>query len=104
MAGAGFGPPRRHPDTLITPLYLYLDPATLEGQQLVLHRVGVNDFADGVADHAAGRIMARSVSGSRVLWFWTLTGPYMPSHLQPSNGDADSLLQAKAAFGAKFDA
>ena len=38
---------------------LYIDPASLEGQQLTLHAVGADDYAVRVLDHAAGRIMAR---------------------------------------------
>lgn len=83
---------------------LYLDPSTLEGQQLVLHQAAEGDYVVRILGYAAGRIMVRSVSGSRMLWFWTLTGPYVPGHLQPSNGDAESLLEAKAAFRGKFDA
>jgi hypothetical protein len=47
--------------------------------------------------------MAKPVSGSRVMWFWTVTGPYVPGDLQPASGDAESLDKAKAAFRAKFD-
>jgi len=82
----------------------YLNPTTLIGQQLTLHTVGADDYAVRVLDHPAGRIMAKPVSGGQVVWFWTLTGPYLPEHLRPSQGDADTLLEAKAAFRAKFDA
>lgn len=81
----------------------YLDPATLEGQQLTLHRLADDDYAVRVLDHLAGRIMAKPVSGGRVIWFWTMTGPYLPADLQPSQGDAETLLEAKTAFRAKFD-
>lgn len=81
----------------------YLDPAALEGQPLTLHRLADDDYSVRVLDHVAGRIMAKPISGGRVVWFWTLTGPYLPADLQPSQGDAETLLEAKAAFRAKFD-
>ncbi len=36
-------------------------------------------------------------------WLWTITGPYIPPELQPSQGREDTLSKAKAAFRAKFD-
>lgn len=83
---------------------LYLDPATLEGQQLTLHRIGADDYAVQVADHGAGRIMAKPLAGGRVVWFWTITGPYLPENLRPAQGEAETLIEAKAAFREKFDA
>lgn len=82
----------------------YIDPATLDGQQLTLHAVGTDDYSVRILDHAADRIMVKSLSGGRVVWFWTLTGPYLPVDMQPSHGEAETLLEAKAAFRAKFDA
>jgi hypothetical protein len=52
---------------------LYLDPATLEGQQQTLHRLSDNEYAVRVRDHQAGRIMAKPISGGRQVWFWTVT-------------------------------
>jgi len=83
---------------------LYLDPATLEGQHLLLKETAVGDYSVSILDHRAGRIMLKPVSGGREVWFWTITGPYIPTDLQPSHGDADTLLEAKSAFRAKFDA
>lgn len=83
---------------------LYIEPATLEGQPLILKAMAPDDYGVNVLDRQAGRIMAKPLSGRRVVWFWTVTGPYIPSHLQPSHGEADSLEEAKAAFRAKFDA
>lgn len=82
---------------------LYLDPTTLEGQPLLLKTARNNDYTVRVLDHLAGRIMARPISGGRKIWFWTVTGPYLPLHLQPSSGEADTLEEAKAAFRAKFE-
>lgn len=83
---------------------LYLDPATLEGQQLTLHAIGADDYSVKVLDHVAGRIMVKPLAGGRVVWFWTITGPFIPADLLPSHGEAGTLLEAKAEFRAKFDA
>jgi hypothetical protein len=81
----------------------YVDPFAFEGQPLMLKKRAHDDYAVTVADRVAGRIMAQARSGGRKVWFWTVTGPYLPDHLRPSNGDADTLDEAKAAFRAKFD-
>ena len=47
-------------------------------------------IVDGVADSAHARA-------------WTLTGPYLNSAGSTSSGEADSLLEAKAAFRQAFD-
>lgn len=83
---------------------LYIDPASLEGQQLVLKPIGAADYSVRILDRRAGRIMLRQVAGNRVAWFWTVTGPYIPADMQPSHGEADTLREAKVAFRAKFDA
>lgn len=82
---------------------LYVDPATLDGQQLLLHRINTDDYSVRVLGLVVGRVMVRLGAGGRVVWFWTLTGPYLPVDLQPSSGEAETLLEAKAAFRAKFD-
>jgi hypothetical protein len=82
---------------------LYIDPNTLEGQQLVLHAIGSEEYSVQVADHIGGGIIAKPMSGGGVVWFWTITGPYLPIDMRPSHGEADTLLQAKAAFRAKYD-
>lgn len=81
----------------------YVDPAGFERQPLILKRHAEGDYAVIVRDMVAGRIMAQDRSGGRRIWFWTVTGPYLPDQLQPSNGEADSLDGARAAFRAKFD-
>src|SRR4051812_18503854 len=82
----------------------YVDPSTLEGQQLILHLIADEDFSVRVLGLLVGRIMIRLNAGNRVAWYWTVTGPYVPDHLRPAEGDAETLLAAKAAFRAKFDA
>lgn len=81
----------------------YVDPAAFEGLPLLLKKQAQDDYAVLVNDMVAGRIMAKPVAGGRVVWFWTVTGPYLPDHLRPSNGDADTLDEAKTVFRAKFD-
>ena len=82
---------------------MYVDPADLEGQQLTLKPVGAADYSVHIFEYTAGRIMLRPAPGNRVVWLWTITGPYMPAHLQPSHGEAETLKEAKIAFRAKFD-
>jgi hypothetical protein len=81
----------------------YVDPATLKDEPLILKRIGEGDYSVRAINRVAGRIMLKSVSGSRAVWLWTVTGPYIPSELQPSHGDADSLEDAMAAFRSKFN-
>jgi hypothetical protein len=83
---------------------LYMDPATLRDQQLVLTATAPGDYTVTTLDRSAGRIMLKRLSGGREVWFWTVTGPYIPSHPQPSHGEAETLADAKTAFRAKFDA
>lgn len=81
----------------------YVDPASFEGQPLILKRYAEGDYGVVVRDLVAGRIMHQPRSFGQKVWFWTVTGPYLPDQLQPSNGEADSLDDAKAAFRAKFN-
>lgn len=81
----------------------YVDPASFEGEPLFLKRQAEGDYAVIVRDMVAGRIMHQPRSFGQKVWFWTVTGPYLPEQLQPSNGEADSLDKAKATFRAKFD-
>jgi hypothetical protein len=48
-------------------------------------------------------ITAKRMAGGEVVWFWTITAPYVPVELQPSNGTVASLGEAKAACRVKFD-
>lgn len=79
------------------------DLQKLEGQQLELRAIGADDYSVRILDRTAGRIMAKPISGGRQVWYWTVTGPYLPGDLQPSHGEAETLLEAKAAFRARFD-
>src|SRR4051794_3419466 len=83
---------------------LYLDPTTLESEPLLLTALRDNDYSVRVMDHIAGRIITRQVSGASEVWLWTVTGPYLPLHLQPSSGESDGIDEAKRAFREKFDA
>lgn len=79
-----------------------IDPASLVSQPLRLRRTAEDDFAVLVADLIAGRIMRKAVAGGFEVWFWTLTGPYVPPQLRPVQGDAETLDEAKEAFKGKF--
>ena len=80
-----------------------VDPATLLEQPLMLRKIGDDDYAVAVAGLALGRIMKSSRGHGRVMWFWTLTGPYVPLSMYPTSGDVASLDQAKTAIKAAFD-
>jgi hypothetical protein len=62
----------------------------------------VDDYEVRIGGVTLGRIMLRNKSFGQSLWFWTLTGPYVPATLQPSHGEADSLEIAKVDFKSKF--
>lgn len=81
----------------------YVDPAAFEGQPLFLKRSATDDYAVVVKDMVAGRIILQPRSFGRAVWFWTVTGPYLPDQLRPGNGEAETLDGARAAFRAKFD-
>lgn len=79
-----------------------IDPARLVSQPLRLRRTAEDDYAVVVADLIAGRIMRKPIAGGVEVWFWTMTGPYVPPQLRPLSGDAETLDDAKDAFKAKF--
>jgi hypothetical protein len=81
----------------------YVDPASLKDVPLMLKQLADGDFSVRVAGRLAGRIMAKPLAGQHEVWFWTITGPYIPLDLQPSSGDAETIEEAKEAFRAKFD-
>lgn len=81
----------------------YLDPDTLEGQQLTLDAIGAEDYSVRVNENVVGGIVAKTNSGESVVWFWTITGPHLPIDMRPSHGETDTLVEAKTAFRAKYD-
>ena len=81
----------------------YVDPAIFEGQPLFLKRISEGNYAVIVRDMIAGRIICRARSFGQRVWFWSVTEPYLPDQLRPSNGEADSLDDARKAFREKFD-
>lgn len=84
-------------------MVIHLDPIAFDGARFSLKRIGDEDYevlADGLA---TGRIMRRDLAGGRAVWFWTLTGPYIPQTLATTSGDAASLDEAKAAIKSAFD-
>lgn len=82
-----------------------IDPRTLGQHPLILKPAdgGGRDFTVLCAGHLVGRIMRSDLTGGAESWLWTVTGPYLPEALRPSDGRAGSLEEAKAAFRAKFD-
>lgn len=80
-----------------------IDPASLLEHPLMLRTIGEGDFAIVVAGLPLGRIMRKPVSGGKEVWFWTLTGPYVPESLFPKDGDAPTLEGAKTAIKGAFE-
>ena len=77
----------------------------LEGLPLIprpAYPGAVNDYTVAVGEHMAGRIMLRPKAGGEESWLWSITGPALPAELAPGHGEAATLLEAKAAFRAKF--
>lgn len=55
-----------------------------------------------VLDHIIGRVVAKHVTGGRLVWFWMLTGIHLPIQFQPSHGATSTEIDATAALEAKF--
>ena len=72
--------------------------------QLTLKKIGQDDYAVMAGNRCAGRIMRKPKAFGVAVWFWTITGLYAPAQLLPSDGEAESLENAKAAFKAKWQA
>ena len=85
-------------------MHYRFDPRTFIDQPMHLARSADNDFRVMVAGHTAGRIFTTHRSGSRHVWLWTVTGPYLPGAQLNGRGDAEDLPEAKAAFRSTFDA
>lgn len=51
----------------------------------------------------AGFIRHTRLGATRKWWTWTLNGPFMPQHLFPDSGRADSLEAATMAFREAFE-
>jgi hypothetical protein len=80
-----------------------LKPEIFVDQPLHLARSGENDFRVMVAGHTAGRIFQTLRGSGKHVWFWTVTGPYLPDAQLNGSGDAEDLPVAKAAFRSTFD-
>ena len=83
---------------------MIVEVASLMAQPLMLRRIAEDDYTVRCGALTVGRIMLKPLSGSRAMWLWSVTGPYLPPELQPGSGDAESLEEAKAALKARFDA
>ena len=62
-----------------------------------------DDYTVKATTVVMGRIMRMAKSFNVNMWLWTITGPYIPTALQPSNGEAETLDQAKKDLRAKLD-
>jgi len=80
-----------------------VDPALLD-LPLTLRSIGENDYLVMAGEREVGRIHHPYVANSQRRWHWVLTRPYLPPHLQPSDGYTDTLPEAKLGFRRKFDA
>ena len=85
-------------------MQVYVNTASLRDEPLRLKRRADADYSVMVKDLRAGRIVAGMTPGMVMMWEWTITGPYIPVELQPSNGREETLNAAKIAFKAKFEA
>ena len=61
-------------------------------------------FPDSIDDYCirfdgltAGRVMEKKLGFQRVVWFWTLMGPYFPGP-KSHDGEEDTLEKAQEAF------
>jgi hypothetical protein len=57
----------------------------------------VDDYSIRIDGLTAGRIMKKKLGFQRVVWFWTLTGPYFPGP-KSHDGEEDTLEKAREAF------
>ena len=95
-------PPYPSPMPLIA-----VDPEHLANRPWTMRRTwpdARDDFVVLVDGLSAGRIMCSARSFGEIVWFWSITGPYVPPELQPARGDCATIDEAKAAFRAKFEA
>ena len=61
-----------------------------------------NDYVAIIDGLRAARIEVTMFAGSIPKWTWSITGPYIPPELQPSQGAEDTLEAAQEAFKGKF--
>ena len=61
----------------------------------------IDDYCIRIDGLTAGRVMEKKLGFQRVVWFWTLTGPYF---LGPKShdGEEDTLEKAQEAFKVSF--
>jgi hypothetical protein len=80
----------------------YIYPDRFQGVPFIRKEIAKNDFSILIDGLVAGRIINQPRSHVKTVWFWTVTGPYIPPELQPTNGEAETLEVAQEAFRAKF--
>lgn len=84
-------------------MHYRFEPDIFSGQPMHLARSADDDYRVTIAGHTAGRIFRTMRGSHRCIWFWTVTGPYLPGARLTGSGDADDLQGAKIAFRAAFD-
>ena len=80
----------------------YIYPDRFQGKSFIRHKIATNDFSVLIDGMDAGRIINQARSHGKTVWFWSVTGPYMPPEMQPTNGEAETLEEAQEALKVKF--
>ena len=80
----------------------FIDPARFTDKSFTRRTRATDDYAIMIDGMVAGRLMRQALSFQRVVWFWSVTGPYMPPELQPTHGECETMEDAQEAFKAKF--
>jgi hypothetical protein len=82
----------------------YVDPRRFLTKPLVLKAVADGEASVMIDGLRAGRILQQVHSDQRIIFVWSLTGPYRIAAGLTSAGEADTLEEAKAAVRKAFDA
>jgi hypothetical protein len=80
----------------------YIYPDRFQGVPFIRKEITKNDYSILIDGLVAGRIINQPRSDGKTVWFWSVTGPYIPPELQPTNGEAETLEVAQQALKVKF--
>jgi hypothetical protein len=80
----------------------YIYPDRFQDKPFIRREIATNDHCILIDELVAGRIVNQTRSHGKSVWFWTVTGPYIPSELLPTNGEAETLEEAQEALKVKF--
>ena len=81
----------------------YVDPRRFIKKPVVLRSQLPGEAAVMIDGLKAGRILQQVRADMRLIYVWTLTGPYAIAAGLHSSGQARSLEEAKAAIRSAFD-